>query len=102
MAGKRSKKDNSEDSKRFQKFQEENAALKKEIIKLRKLVKEAYIDISSEKSKKQEKNLEIYKPLCEVCGNSDLIEIDIYRTDGAFMFYLCNNCESRSSVKRKK
>ncbi|CAB4125478.1 hypothetical protein UFOVP53_148 [uncultured Caudovirales phage] len=102
MAGKKGKRDDSEDWRRFQKFQEENTALKKEVTKLRKLVKEAYVDSLNEKLKRQEKGLEPRKPLCEICGNDDLAEIDINRADGTFMFHLCNNCGSRSAVKRKK
>ncbi len=102
MAGKKGRSDDSEDWRRFQKFQEENTQLKKEVTKLRKLVKEACIDSLSERLKRQEQGLEPRKPLCETCGNDDITPIDVFRADGTFVFNLCNNCGSRSPIKRKK
>jgi predicted Zn-ribbon and HTH transcriptional regulator len=97
--GKREKKD---DWVRYKKIHDENSKLKKEVTKLRKLVKETVIDSLDEKQKRQDEGLEVRKPLCEVCGNDNLTAIDIPRADGTFSFNLCNSCGHRSAMKRKK
>lgn len=102
MSNKKPKKENKDDWERFDKFKNENEQLRKEVSKLRKLVKDTCIDSLNEKLKRQKDGLDAIKPLCQTCGNDDLAEIDIHRADGTFMFYLCNNCGSRSSVKKKK
>lgn len=102
MAGRKPRKDNREDWQRYDKFKTENEQLRKEVTKLRKLVKEAFVDTLSEKLKRQEEGLEPRKQLCETCGNDDLTAIDVTRPDGSFTFHLCNNCGTRSSMKRKK
>lgn len=102
MAGKKGRKDDSEDWRRFQKFQEENTQLKKEVAKLRKLVKESYVDSLNEKLKRQKDGEDPIKPLCSTCGNDDLHNVDVLRADGAFFFVICNNCGNRSSIKKKK
>jgi hypothetical protein len=102
MAGRKPRKDSKEDWQRFDKFKTENEQLRKEVTKLRKLVKETCIDSLNEKLKRQEKGLDPVKPLCEVCGNDDLHNVDVLRADGAFFFVICNNCGNRSSIKKKK
>lgn len=98
----RGKKEKKDDWVRFKKFQDENAKLKKEVTKLRKLVKESIVDTLDEKQKRQDEGLEARKPLCEVCGNDNLTEINVPRADGNFSFNLCNSCGHRSVMKRKK
>lgn len=98
----RGKKEKKDDWVRFKKFQDENSRLKKEITKLRKLVKETVIDTLDEKQKRQDEGLEPRKPICEVCGNDNLTALDIPRADGTFTLNLCNSCGHRSSLKRKK
>jgi len=102
MAGRKPRKDNKEDWERFDKFKTENEQLRKEVTKLRRLVKESCTDSLSERLKRQEQGLEPRKPLCETCGNDDITPIDVFRADGTFVFNLCNNCGSRSPIKRKK
>jgi hypothetical protein len=96
------KKTNPDDWERFQHFQAENVQLRKEVAKLRKLVKETCVDSLNEKLKRQEKGLDPIKPLCEVCGNDDLHNVDVLRADGAFFFVICNSCGNRSPIKKKK
>jgi hypothetical protein len=96
------KKTDVEDWKRFDHFKTENEQLRKEVTKLRKLVKESCIDSLNEKLKRQEKGLDPVKPLCEICGNEDLHGVDVLRADGAFFFTVCNSCGAKSSLKKKK
>lgn len=96
------KKRNKDEWRRFNKFQEENIKLRKEVSKLRRLVKETYSDALKEKLDRQEQGLEPVKPLCEICGNDDLTEVPIVRPDGKFKIDVCNNCSSRSDMKKVK
>lgn len=91
-----------EDWHRFNKFKEENQKLRKEVSKLRKLVKEMYSDKLEERLKRQEEGLEPIKPLCETCGNDDLGTLSIKRPDGEFEIKVCNVCGTRSSMKKVK
>ena len=97
-----SKRNSEEHWRRYEKFKEENQKLRKEVTKLRKLVKEMYSDRLQEKLKRQEDGLDPVKPLCEVCGNDDLAEVDIKRADGDFYIRVCNTCGTRSDMKKKK
>lgn len=96
------KKTEEDDWKRFQHFQSENADLKKEIVKLRKLVRETCVDSLNEKLKRQKDGIEPIKPLCHICGNEDLKNVDVVRPDGTFYFAICNSCGSKSTLKKKK
>lgn len=96
------KRNNEDDWRRFNKFKEDNQRLKKELTKLRKLVKEVYSDKLEERLRRQEDGLEPIKPLCEVCGNDDLNVVPINRPDGKFEIKVCNNCGTRSSMKKVK
>lgn len=91
-----------EDWRRFNKFKEENQKLRKEVSKLRKLVKEMYSDRLEERLKRQEEGLEPRVPLCETCGNDDLNIVLITRPDGNFEIRVCNNCGTRSDMKKVK
>ena len=96
------RKRNSEEYwRRYEKFKEENQKLRKEVTKLRKLVKEMYSDSLQEKLRRQEEGLDPIKPLCEICGNDDLTELPIRRADGEFFIRTCNNCGTRSDMKKK-
>lgn len=99
MSRKRKDKD---EWRRLHKFQEENTKLRKEVSKLRKLVKEAYSDRLEERLRKQEEGLEPKKPLCEICGNDDMSEININRQDGKFKIKICNCCDYRSDMIKVK
>lgn len=96
------KKNSKEDWVKFNKFRDENTKLKKEVTKLRKLVKDAFTDELDVKVKRQEQGLEPRKPVCEICGNDNLTVLDINRADGAFTLNLCNSCGNRSGLKKKK
>lgn len=88
--------------RRYNKFKEENQKLRKEVSKLRKLVKELHSTSLQQKLKRQEDGLEPVKPLCEICGNDDLSEVPIKRMDGNFTINVCNNCGTRSKMKKAK
>lgn len=96
------KRRNEDDWRRFNKFKEENQKLRKEVAKLRKLVKDAYSDQLQEKLRRQDEGLEPRKPLCEICGNDDLTDVPINRPDGKFNITVCNNCGNRSDMKKVK
>lgn len=96
------KRHNEDDWRRFNKFKEENVKLRKEVSKLRKLVKEMYSDRLEEKLRRQEEGIDPVKPLCEICGNDDLTEVPINRADGKFIIRVCNNCGTRSGMKKVK
>lgn len=98
----RGKKEKKDDWVRYNKFRDENTKLKKEVTKLRKLVKENYIDDLQEKQDRKDEGLEPRKPICEVCGNDNLTALDIPRADGMFTMNLCNSCGHRSTLKKKK
>ena len=102
MAGRKPKKTSEDDWKRFDHFKAENEQLRKEVTKLRKIVKDTCVDSLSEKLKRQEKGLDPIKPLCECCGNDNLQNVDILRPDGAFSFSVCNSCGTRSQIKKKR
>ena len=94
------RKKNEDDWRRHHKFKEENVKLRREVSKLRKLVKEAYSDRLEERLKRQEDGLEPYKQLCEICGNEDLLDIPINRPDGKFTIRMCNCCDHRGDMKK--
>lgn len=96
------RKKNEDDWRRHNKFKEENKKLQKEVAKLRKLVKETYSDNLKDKQHRKEEGLEPRKPLCEICGNDDLTDIEINRLDGKFLIKLCNSCGNRSDMKKVK
>ena len=96
------KKNNEDDWRRFNKFKEDNQRLKKEVTKLRKLVKEVCFDKLEERLKRQEDGLDPIESLCETCGGDDLTNVPINRPDGGFEIKMCNNCGTRSSMKRVK
>lgn len=96
------RKKKEEDWRRFNKFKEENQKLRKEVSKLRKLVKEAYSDRLEDRLRRQEEGLEPRVPLCDICGNDDLSIMPINRPDGQFEIRICNNCGSRSDMKKVK
>ena len=96
------RKDREEDWHRFNKFKEENQKLRKEVSKLRKLVKEVYSDKLEQRLRRQEEGLEPIKPLCETCGNENLSLLPIKRSDGEFEIRICNICGTRSNMKKVK
>lgn len=94
------KRRSEEDWRRYSKFKEDNQKLRKEVTKLRKLVKELTQDHLAEKLRRQSEGLEPIKPLCETCGNDDLDIIPINRPDGEFEIRVCNSCGQRSEMKK--
>jgi len=96
------KRNDESEWRRFNKFKEENEKLRKEVSKLRKLVKDMYSDKLEEKLRRQEEGLEPRKQLCETCGNDDLADIPINRPDGKFVVKVCSNCGTRSDMKKVK
>ncbi len=96
------KKDSKEDWIKFNEFRDENVRLKKEVTKLRKLVKESLIDNLQDKKDRVDQGLQPRKPICDICGNDNLTDMEVPRADGTFTFYVCNSCGNRSAMKRKK
>lgn len=96
------KKESKEDWVKFNNFRDENVRLKKEVTKLRKLVKDSLIDNLQDKKDRVDQGLEPRKQLCDVCGNDNLTNMEVPRSDGVFAFYVCNSCGNRSAMKRKK
>lgn len=96
------KRKSEEDWHRYNKFKEDNQKLRKEVGKLRKLVKELTQDRLEERLRRQSEGLEPVKPLCETCGNDDLGSVPINRPDGQFEIRVCNSCGQRSEMKKVK
>jgi hypothetical protein len=105
----RGRKDSPEDWKRYKKLEQENEKLKREVIKLRKLVNSNCIDYLEEKEKKEEKaekrGMKVVEPtesLCENCGKDEFKKIQFKRTDGEFEIKICSVCSHRGPLKRIK
>jgi len=99
----RKKKTNDvDDWKRYNKFKDENIKLRKEVSKLRKLVKDSHEDVLEERQLRVDEGLPPVLPMCEVCGNNDLKNIPIVRKDGSFNMRLCNSCGHRHPLKKLK
>lgn len=95
-------KDDRNDWHRFNKFKEENEKLRKEVSKLRKLVDSVLVDRLQKKQDRVDNNESAIEPVCERCGNTDLVSIPISRPDGKFEIITCKSCNHRSPLKKMK
>ena len=91
------------DWRRFRKFEQENATLKKEVSKLRKLVNSlALVDQLEERAENIQQGKPPITKVCERCGNDDLTDMSIKRPDGEWEIMICKSCQHRSQMKKVK
>ncbi len=88
--------------RRYQKFEQENEKLRKEVSKLRKQVRTSLVDKLEERSDRVREGKPAILPTCENCGNEDVEFIPIKRTDGNFEIKVCKTCQHKSKMKQKK
>lgn len=91
-----------DDWKRLSKFEQENEKLRKEVTRLRKQTKSAFIDKLEERADRVYRGQPAMLLTCENCGNNEVEVIYIERKDGNFEIRVCKSCEHRSEMKRKK
>jgi len=98
----RGKAKTTDEWRRFKKLETENEKLRKEVTKLRSIVKSSVLDHFEKKTK----NIEEGKPaitleiVCEVCGNEDVHRIPITRPDGSYELRACRSCDHVSPLKK--
>lgn len=100
MAGRR-RSGKADEWKKLKDAQDENAKLKKEVTKLRRLANANVVDTLQEKSKRLERGEPaiIREPVCERCGNPTIDVIPIKRADGKFKIEVCRSCHHRTNLK---
>jgi hypothetical protein len=77
--------------RRLLKFEQENEKLRKEVSKLRKQVRNGFVDELEERSKRVKQGKPAIVPTCETCGNEDIHFITIERKDGNFEMKVCRS-----------
>ena len=88
--------------RRYKKFEQENEQLRKEVSKLRKVINNLVIDKLEERESKVDNGQPSITPICEICGNEDLMTVPIKRPDGNFEIKVCKSCSHRSQMKKLK
>lgn len=88
--------------RRYKKFEQENEKLRKEVSKLRKQTRNAFVDKLEQRSDRIDEGKPAMLPMCEICGNNDIHFISIERKDGHFEIRICKSCEHRTEMKQKK
>jgi len=96
MAKKRGSKN---EWKRYEKFEQENEKLRKEVSKLRKYAQTGLINKMEQRAHVEEKPM---LPTCENCGNESIHLIPIERKDGHFEIRICELCKHRTELKKTK